>query len=181
MILPSIDMLFSEYGLPPLPTLMRTTSINMENTIIQPNRTDFNLTNHRNSSKILPLINYTNNINNMHTLEGVNYNQYEELKHNLFVNKEECENKINMFHCNQSHDKSYSSNINKPNTNQKVAAKPWTHEEDMILAQKYGELGSKWTTIAKFIKGRSQASIRNRWALLLKNMRKKANRTLINY
>lgn len=40
---------------------------------------------------------------------------------------------------------------------------PWTHEEDELIVKKVNEIGTKWSTIAKFIKGRSDNTIKNRW------------------
>lgn len=41
---------------------------------------------------------------------------------------------------------------------------PWTAEEDLLLEQKYVELGPKWAAIAQFFKNRSDVNIKNRWA-----------------
>ena len=49
----------------------------------------------------------------------------------------------------------------------------WTIEEDIILVQKYKEYGSRWSKIAKFLRGRSVNSLRNRWQVLLKNIETK--------
>ncbi|KAK8853873.1 hypothetical protein M9Y10_016416 [Tritrichomonas musculus] len=40
---------------------------------------------------------------------------------------------------------------------------PWTQEEDELIVQKVNEIGTKWSTIAKYIKGRSDNTIKNRW------------------
>ena len=40
---------------------------------------------------------------------------------------------------------------------------PWTKEEDEKLVQKYNELGSKWSMIAKFFDGRSANALKNRF------------------
>lgn len=40
---------------------------------------------------------------------------------------------------------------------------PWTHEEDELIVEKVNEIGTKWSIIAKFIKGRSDNTIKNRW------------------
>lgn len=40
---------------------------------------------------------------------------------------------------------------------------PWTPEEDLILEQKYNELGPKWATIAKFFNMRTDNNVKNRW------------------
>ena len=49
----------------------------------------------------------------------------------------------------------------------------WTLDEDIILVQKYKEYGSRWSKIAKFLRGRSVNSLRNRWQALLKNIETK--------
>lgn len=40
---------------------------------------------------------------------------------------------------------------------------PWTFEEDELLIKKYQELGSRWSLIAKYFKGRSTNNLKNRW------------------
>jgi hypothetical protein len=40
---------------------------------------------------------------------------------------------------------------------------PWTPEEDMLLLQKYRELGCKWVHIAKFFPQRTDAMVKNRF------------------
>lgn len=40
---------------------------------------------------------------------------------------------------------------------------PWTPEEDEILIDKHAELGNKWAEISKFLKGRTDNMIKNRW------------------
>ena len=39
----------------------------------------------------------------------------------------------------------------------------WTKEEDGILKDKYGELGSKWGMIAKFLPGKKDDDVKNRY------------------
>ena len=46
---------------------------------------------------------------------------------------------------------------------------PWTPEEDAILIQKYNELGTKWTVIAKSLKGRTNTCCKNRWIAMQRN------------
>jgi len=45
-------------------------------------------------------------------------------------------------------------------SNRKV---PWTEEEDLLLLEKYNELGPKWSRIAQLFDGRCDNSIKNRW------------------
>lgn len=45
----------------------------------------------------------------------------------------------------------------------------FTNEEDSLIIEKYKELGTKWTKIAKFFKGRSGNQIKNRFNTYLKN------------
>lgn len=46
---------------------------------------------------------------------------------------------------------------------------PWTHEEDTILAQKQRQLGNKWAEIARFLPGRTDTLVKNRWNTSVKN------------
>lgn len=41
---------------------------------------------------------------------------------------------------------------------------PWTPEEDQLLEEKYRELGSQWSRIAKCFPNRTDINIKNRWA-----------------
>ena len=56
-----------------------------------------------------------------------------------------------------------------------VKVNNWTTNEDFILVNKFAEIGPHWKTIAKFLRGRSPNSIRNRWKLLLKKSEKREN------
>lgn len=40
---------------------------------------------------------------------------------------------------------------------------PWTEEEDDLLISKHSELGNKWAEIAKYMEGRTDNMIKNRW------------------
>ena len=46
---------------------------------------------------------------------------------------------------------------------------PWTLEEDIILAQKHSEFGNKWARIARFLPGRTDILVKNRWNTSVKN------------
>ena len=43
---------------------------------------------------------------------------------------------------------------------------PWTEQEDELLKQKYNELGSKWSLIARFFTNRTNTNVKNRWIAL---------------
>jgi len=57
---------------------------------------------------------------------------------------------------------------------------PWTEEEDRLLNQKYNELGSKWTEIAKFFRFRTNTNVKNRWLLMKRTEEKKSKITARN-
>ena len=46
---------------------------------------------------------------------------------------------------------------------------PWTHMEDCILAEKQNILGNKWAEIAKFLPGRTDTIVKNRWNTSVKH------------
>ena len=50
-----------------------------------------------------------------------------------------------------------------------INLKPWTLEEDLLLASKYKELGPKWVQISQFFQGRSDNNLKNRWYTHLRN------------
>lgn len=52
---------------------------------------------------------------------------------------------------------------------------PWTPEEDAVLKQQHAILGPKWAEIRAQIPGRTDVSLKNRWALITRG--KKAQRT----
>ena len=49
---------------------------------------------------------------------------------------------------------------------------PWTTEEDYLIDYYYFIYGKKWSKISKYIKGRSDNSIKNRWNTHLQNSNK---------
>ena len=40
---------------------------------------------------------------------------------------------------------------------------PWTKEEDILLEQKFNEVGPHWNSISKYFNGRSSNNVKNRW------------------
>ena len=67
-----------------------------------------------------------------------------------------------------------------------VCKEPWTQEEDELLQEKYKELGSQWSVIAKFFPSRTDVNIKNRWVVLTnhtvqeKRVRRKGHSTTAN-
>ncbi|EAX96994.1 Myb-like DNA-binding domain containing protein [Trichomonas vaginalis G3] len=45
----------------------------------------------------------------------------------------------------------------------KINKGPWTYSEDCIIAEKQRELGNKWADIARFLPGRTDTLVKNRW------------------
>lgn len=43
---------------------------------------------------------------------------------------------------------------------------PFTNEEDLLILEKYEEIGAKWVTISKFLVGRTDISVKSRWLML---------------
>jgi hypothetical protein len=44
-----------------------------------------------------------------------------------------------------------------------LVANPWTPEEDLIICQKFREIGPHWVQIAMLLNGRSGNHVKNRW------------------
>lgn len=55
---------------------------------------------------------------------------------------------------------------------QTIETKPWSHEEDDILRAKYEEIGPRWMELTRYLPGRTDINIKNRWALLLRHKEK---------
>jgi hypothetical protein len=47
-----------------------------------------------------------------------------------------------------------------------VCKDPWTPEEDRLLEEKYAELGSQWSLLARFFPSRTDVNLKNRWVVL---------------
>ena len=47
--------------------------------------------------------------------------------------------------------------------NPHINKKPWTEQEDQLIVQLVRKYGNKWALISKFLPGRSDNSIKNRW------------------
>lgn len=47
-----------------------------------------------------------------------------------------------------------------------VCRLPWTAEEDALILRKYDEIGSRWSSMAKYFINRTDVNIKNRWVVL---------------
>ena len=47
--------------------------------------------------------------------------------------------------------------------NPEINKEPWTEEEDEIIISKQKDLGNKWSHICKFLQGRTDNMVKNRW------------------
>jgi hypothetical protein len=52
--------------------------------------------------------------------------------------------------------------------NPQINRGPWTEEENQILAMRHREVGNRWAEIAKFLPGRTDTLIKNRWNTSIK-------------
>ncbi|KAH0788984.1 Myb-like DNA-binding domain containing protein [Histomonas meleagridis] len=57
-----------------------------------------------------------------------------------------------------------------------VSNGPWSEAEDELLREKYKELGSQWSRIAKFFPKRTDITVKNRWISLNGRSKKGANK-----
>jgi hypothetical protein len=53
--------------------------------------------------------------------------------------------------------------------NPQINRGPWSTEEDRILAMRHHELGNRWAEIAKFLPGRTDTLVKNRWNTSIKD------------
>jgi hypothetical protein len=53
--------------------------------------------------------------------------------------------------------------------NPQINRGPWSPEEDRILATRHRELGNRWAEIAKFLPGRTDTLVKNRWNTSIKD------------
>jgi hypothetical protein len=47
--------------------------------------------------------------------------------------------------------------------NPSINRRPWSADEDRILAMRHRELGNRWAAIARFLPGRTDTLVKNRW------------------
>lgn len=58
-----------------------------------------------------------------------------------------------------------------------ICKSPWTQDEDNLLLEKYKEIGARWVQIAKFFPQRTDISIKNRYLVLSRRIKKKNPKT----
>lgn len=58
--------------------------------------------------------------------------------------------------------------------NPKILKKSWTTEEDSIILYRQSLLGNRWSEISKFLSGRTENQIKNRWRKLSKESKTKS-------
>lgn len=67
----------------------------------------------------------------------------------------------NVRQCRERYTKYLSPDINRD---------PWSREEDNLLIEKHNQFGPKWVKISKFFNKRTDAAIKNRWNILLRQL-----------
>ena len=80
--------------------------------------------------------------------------QFGEKNWNLIASKMETRNPRQ---CRERWENYLSPTVNK---------NPFTQEEDLLLLQKYNEIGAKWVAISKFFNSRTDISVKSRWMVL---------------
>lgn len=50
-----------------------------------------------------------------------------------------------------------------------VSKTTWSEIEDKLLLELHNDFGNKWTSISKYLKGRSAISVKNRWNWLIRH------------
>ena len=53
---------------------------------------------------------------------------------------------------------------------------PWSRQEDETVIKLQEQLGNKWALIARYLPGRTDNSVKNRWNSSLSKMRRSQNR-----
>jgi hypothetical protein len=48
-----------------------------------------------------------------------------------------------------------------------LSTRPWSEPEDDMLREKVAEIGQRWAQISQFFAGRSDVSLKNRWAAII--------------
>ncbi|KAH0787690.1 Myb-like DNA-binding domain containing protein [Histomonas meleagridis] len=59
--------------------------------------------------------------------------------------------------------------------NPEIKTGKWTPEEDQLLLEKYNEIGPKWVKITKFMNGRSEIMVKNRYQVIQRRLYKEKN------
>ncbi|EAX90880.1 Myb-like DNA-binding domain containing protein [Trichomonas vaginalis G3] len=67
----------------------------------------------------------------------------------------------NVRQCRERYTKYLSPDINRD---------PWTKEEDQMILDKYKQMGPKWTKFSKIFNKRTDAAIKNRWNMLIRQI-----------
>ena len=61
-----------------------------------------------------------------------------------------------------------------------VSHNEWTQDEELLLTKLVNKYGKKWSKIAKYFPTRTDVSIKNRWALLCRQINKLKTKTQTN-
>ncbi|OHT06189.1 hypothetical protein TRFO_25800 [Tritrichomonas foetus] len=63
----------------------------------------------------------------------------------------------------------------------KVCKDPWSREEEALLIEKFNELGSQWSVMAKFFPKRTDVNLKNHWVVMARHALKSADKYRENY